>query len=199
MNENEPMGIARLEEAFRRQDALYLQKYPSIKPPVPRRWMAAILAAIFLLFSTLGISAVRESLMDFAAKIYREFIEIFFDEEISQHDQTEYMISSLPEGYTLLTEYRGKNEYKRVWQHENGDILILLQLPSDAKITLDNEDSEQKIFDVGHQNILCFEKNDKRIYCWRTSSNFLTLTVPITLSEEEGLALIRSLCMQTVN
>ena len=82
MNENEPMGIARLEEAFRRQDALYLQKYPSIKPPVPRRWMAAILAAIFLLFSTLGISAVRESLMDFAAKIYREFIEIFFDEEI---------------------------------------------------------------------------------------------------------------------
>lgn len=193
MNENEPRGSARLEEAFRRYDTFYLQKYPPARPPVSKRLLTALLAAAFLVCATLGISAVKEPLSDFAVKIYREFVEFFFDEEIPAPDETEYTLSSLPSGYSLLSEYRGANEYKRIWGNESGEVIMLLQLPLDAKITLDYENSEQKHLDVNGIPTICFEKNDKRIYYLQTKTNVLTLTVPSSFSEEECMALLDSL------
>lgn len=70
---------------------------------------------------------------------------------------------------------------------------MLLQLPLDAKITLDYENSEQKQLDVNGIPTICFEKNDKRIYYLQTKTNVLTLTVPSSFSEEECMALLDSL------
>ncbi len=193
MNENEITGIERLEEAFRRHDRLYLEKYPPIPRGISKRLLTAFLAAVLLVCGAVGISAAKEPLRDFAFDICQGFVELFFGEKSPVPNETEYTLSVLPEGYTLCSEYRGENEYKRIWANENGDIILLLQLPLDAKTTLDTENSAQKTLDIGGTTAICFEKHDKRIFYWYSESYVFTLTVPASLSEEEGLALIRSL------
>ena len=199
MNEKELTGMARLEEAFRRHDRLYLEKYPpsTKQNGVSKRLCAALLAAAVLLCSAFCISAVKDPLTEFSVNIYRELIEIFFDGEISAPNNTEYTLYALPDGYILRSEYRGESEYKRIWEHESGNTIMLLQLPLDAKITLDNEDSLQRTLDINGITVLCFEKHDKRLYYWYTDTYMLSLTVPNSLVEEQCLTLIRSLHAET--
>ena len=193
MNENDLSGIERLQEAFRRHDRLYLEKYPPItKRRISKRVLTALLAATILICGTLCISASKEPLSNFMHHLYQGFIEFFF-EESSPPDKTKYTISALPTGYTLLEEYRGESEYKQIWRNESGDLIVLLQLPFDAKITLDSENSEQKALDVDGISVICFEKHEKRVYYWAGETYVFTLTVPNLLSEKEGLALVRSL------
>ncbi|MBQ8497355.1 MAG: DUF4367 domain-containing protein [Clostridia bacterium] len=204
MNENEFAGIYRLEEAFRRHDSLYLKKYPPMVcfrkrqgGITHKRILTAVLAAAMLFGGMIGVYAAKDAISDFAVRVYEGFIEIFSEKEETKdplgHIEQSYSLSVIPQGYALLDAHISEYEIKRLWQNEKGELIVLTQLPLDAKSTVDNEDLTYKSIDIGGLTVLCAEKYDKRCYYWQSEDYVFSLTVPIGFSEEECIALISNL------
>ena len=204
MNENELTGISRLEEAFRRHDRLYLKKYPAWIGMIPchqkkqrilyKRVLTAVLTIVMLFGGMFGIYAAKDVISDFAVRVYEGFIEIFFEkEEIMDHIEQDYSLSVLPQGYQLLEEHISEYEIKRLWQNENGELIVLTQLPLDTKSTIDREDLIYKSIDMDGLTVLYTEKHDKRCLYWQTEQYVFSLIVPIGFSEKDCISFIGTL------
>ena len=197
MNENSASGIQRLEEAFRRHDRLYLEKYPP--KPLPRkkrktigkRAITVLIAATMLLCSVLAVSAVKTPLGKWITNAYQEFIEIFFENE-NILPSTGEIPSEMPSGYHLTEKFLSEYESKHIWKNEKGEMIIWTQLPLSARNTFDNEKTDRQTLMLGETEIIRTEKNGRKTYAWHTDAHFFTLVVPNTLAEEECLRIIQT-------
>lgn len=213
MNKHELIGLARLEEAFREHDKLYLEKYPPLeneeinfskkqirskKKRLGKRAMIAVLVALLLFTGMISVSAVRDFVVDFAVNIYERFAELVFDKDDIAGAPSEievvYIPNVLPFGYEKLEEHISVNEVKQIWRDENDGMIILTQLPMDTKSTLDTEDSVWETLYVSDIKVLIVEKYDKRSFFWNHFGYAFSLTVSNDVSQEDCIEMIASVC-----
>ncbi len=210
MDKKELTGLERLEEALRRYDEIYLQKYPPLKNRIYdqpnkrksphmtlRKGIAAILAAILILFTgIMSVSAARESASRLLVRIREAFTELFSNQhgstDISGKIEAVYTLSHLPEGFTPYQSNVGDYEVKRLWRHDNGDLVIFTQLPLNARSTLDNENISTEVVYIGKTKILYTEKNGICCYYWNTDEYLFSLNVSTAIAKKDAITMIKS-------
>lgn len=215
-------GQYRLEEAIRRYEAAYydslaeasgeiayskrhqekmarlLRKERRSASPFGKRAAALLLAAALLCAGVLGVSASRHaSVADWFEKIYERFTEIFFaKKDISiapTRVETIYLPAYIPEGYSLNETYLAESESKNIWENDKDEQIVFMQATLDSKTTVDHEDATYETREIDGVKFFILCKKEKRCYYWNSGEYAYSLIVAETLSEEDALAIIRSI------
>ena len=83
-----------------------------------RKFLTILVAALLILSSLFSISAVREPIIEYIKSAYEKSTHFFFGEDSSQYAdviETEYMLTWVPDDYTLLSSSKTAFEIRCHW------------------------------------------------------------------------------------
>lgn len=157
--------------------------------------VALLIVAILLLFSTaFSVKAVREPIIRFFTEIYEKYIVIGFEGETSKTIEYVYSISEIPEGYTVVDEWRDVTGALTTLEGPNGAILQLDQsITANGDISLDNEQGTITQYTVDGIPVLFYESENFTLAIWAHDSYSFTLTYHGEISRETIFDIIRSI------
>ena len=165
----------------------------------PIKRIAACIAAAMIIFgSSMTVKAFREPVVEFFTNAYEKIVEIFFgDDDIAKAPseiETVYTLGYVPDGYEM--ESYSMNEIKTTTKTvftNNEAKLIFRQYTLDGRTGLDNEDTDLEHLYIGDMKVLIVDKNETRSLFWNTHEYAFSLIVDIEVSEDEWVAIIRSI------
>ncbi len=224
MTEKENLGRGRLEEAFRRYDLYFYDSFPEEKGPFThtqgfeqrmhgllfdgqatsrksdsrsvKRGLFFLIAAVLMLASVMGASAVKRGANDFLLQSHGGFMELIGrDEAVSSapaYLECVYLPTvpqSLRTERTHVTAYEAKHIFV---DEESGVRVIFTQLLLDAKSTMDSENANLEIRYVDDLRVAFSEKNGLKSFYWSTPSYSFSLVVQGNMSEKMCLDMIGS-------
>ncbi len=157
----------------------------STRRKISKSLIAAVIAAVIMLTGTMSVSATRRKAIDFIEKIFPKHITVeLTDDSIPEYDylQTEYTLSSVPNGYKLI-EY-DKSEYSvwSVWENENDDEIVFSQTVVGGSMSVDNEHNLEYLKINGYKAYLITE-NYNCTLTWNDSNYSFMIDVPINEKE----------------
>ncbi len=157
----------------------------STRRKISKSLLAAVIAAVIMLTGTMSVSATRRKAIDFIEKIFPKHITVeLTDDSIPEYDylQTEYTLSSVPNGYKLV-EY-DKSEYSvwSVWENENDDEIVFSQTVVGGSMSVDNEHNLEYLKINGYKAYLITE-NYNCTLTWNDSNYSFMIDVPINEKE----------------
>ena len=165
----------------------------------PIKRIAACIAAAMIIFgSSMTVKAFREPVVEFFTNAYEKIVEIFFgDDDIANAPseiETVYTLGYVPDGYVM--ESYSMNEIKTTTKTvftNNEAKLIFCQYILGTKAGLDNEDTNLEYLYIGDMKVLIVDKNETRSLFWNTNEYAFSLDMHIQISEDEWIAIIRSI------
>lgn len=195
-----------IEVEFSKQYEVYMEKLLSGKIPKRRKYfntvgkrIAACVAAVMIIFGgSMTVKAFREPVVEFFTNAYEKIVEIFFgDDDIAKAPseiETVYTLGYVPDGYVM--ESYSMNKAKTLSQtiFTNGDTeLIFRQYILDIRAGLDNEYADFEYLYIGDMKVLIVVKNEAISLFWNTNEYAFSLDMHIQISEDEWIAIIRSI------
>lgn len=157
----------------------------SARRNIRKSLLAAVIAIMVLFTGLMSVSATRTPIIEFVKKIFPQFNEITLSPEATppvNTIETEYTLTSLPDGYVLDT-YK-KDEYRvfSVWKNEAGEEIVLTQALLDSNFSIDTEHEYKEIIMNGHEAFLNkYEYNST--LTWTDGNYWFTLNVPNNLND----------------
>ena len=153
----------------------------STRRKISKSFLAAVIAAVIMFTGTMSVSATRRKAVDFIEKVFPKHITIeLSDDSVPKYDylQTEYTLSSVPNGYEL-TEYE-KTEYSvwSVWKNVNGDEIVFSQAVVGGSMSVDNEHNLEYLKINGYKAYLITEEYNCTLV-WNDSNYQYTIDVPM--------------------
>lgn len=157
----------------------------SARRKISKSLIAAVVAIIVMFSGLMSVSATRRKAIDFIEKIFPKHITVeLTDDSIPEYDylQTEYTLSSVPNGYKLI-EYE-KSEYSSwsVWKNGNDDEIVFSQTVVGGSMSVDNEHNLEYLKINGYKAYLITE-NYNCTLTWNDSNYSFMLDVPINEKE----------------
>ncbi len=153
----------------------------STRRKISKSFLAAVIATVIMFTGTMSVSATRRKAIDFIEKVFPKHITIeLSDDSVPKYDylQTEYTLSSVPNGYEL-TEYE-KTEYSvwSVWKNVNGDEIVFSQAVVGGSMSVDNEHNLEYLKINGYKAYLITEEYNCTLV-WNDSNYQYTIDVPM--------------------
>ncbi len=182
----------------------YLEKIRSITNPdykqkrkvfSKRRLIAAIIAAVLLMFAT--ACAFRKPIMRFFERVYDDYIKLSIEEGIDEKISVIYTPSYIPSEYKKASHTVYQTAVSTVWQ-SGEDEIYLYQNPLNAEnIYVGTKNGEQKIIYAGEQPVLCFLNESVNVFVWENGHYSFKLISPGTVELEEIEKMIGSISAGT--
>ena len=197
---------ADIDVEFSKQYEHYMERLLAGKIPkrrkclnTPIKRIAACIAAAMIIFGgSMTVKAFREPVVEFFTNAYEKIVEIFFgDDDIAKAPseiETVYTLGYVPDGYVMKSY--SMNKAKTLSQTiftSNEAKLIFCQYTLDGKTGLDNEDTDFEYLYIGDIKVIFVNKNETRSLFWNTHEYAFSLIVDIEVSEDEWVAIIRSI------
>ena len=157
--------------------------------------VALLIVAILLLFSTaFSVKAVREPIIRFFTEIYEKYIVIGFEGETSKTIEYVYSISEIPEGYTVVDEWRDVTGAMTTLHGPNGAVLILDQSITDnGNIYQDNEKGNVSYHSIEGTPVILYENENSCIAICTKDAYSLSRTHDGESSQEKIMNIIRTI------
>ena len=157
----------------------------STRRKISKLLIAAVVAIIVMFTGLMSVSANRRKAIDFIEKIFPKHITVeLTDDSIPEYDylQTEYTLSSVPNGYKLI-EY-DKSEYSvwSVWKNENDDEIVFSQTVVGGSMSIDNEHNLEYLKINGYKAYFVESENNCTLF-WNDSNYSFMIDVPINEKE----------------
>lgn len=183
----------RIERLIKRQKQPYWRYVNTVGKRV-----AILVVAIALTFALpMGVSAVREPVVEFFVNVYEKFVEFFYDEDdVARAPDTieiVYTLGYVPEGYEVESCEVGKYYAKMIWIDENNDSITLYQTLLDANSLADFEKSNLEIFYLNDLKIARVEKNKFQFFFWNSKEYSFALIFSEQMNDNENRACIQSI------
>lgn len=132
----------------------------AIRHPVAKNLIAAVIVIILLFALSMSVGAVRDKVVNFFLKHFQDHDEITFDLPQKDTIETEYEISSIPQGFVLLSKNSANPSIiSWTYSNENGSTILFRQYlasPSHST-TIDNERTQMKTIEVDDQIVFVSE------------------------------------------
>lgn len=175
----------RIERLIKRQKQPYWRYVNTVGKRV-----AILVVAIALTFALpMGVSAVREPVVEFFMNVYERFVEFFYDkDDIARAPdiiETVYTLEFVPAGYELDQHLCYNNRIKTVWKNNLNQKIVLSQYVMGDISQFDNEDTNLQFMYMGDQKIAYVEKNTIKSFYWHFGGYQFLLTIPACYLEEE--------------
>ncbi len=161
---------------------------------------ACIFIAILIVFSSLtfSVKALREPIVEFISKTYRQFTEILFPQDVlsdnleSLSNIEPHWPSYIPLGYSLSSEEHFVLSAQRIYSDSNGMILSIEQSYSDGqKIHIDTEQAICRDVMIGNIRGIYSEKDGERTLFF--TSNNQAYIISGIISETEIIRIAESI------
>lgn len=127
---------------------------------------AALVAATLLLASC--AAGYKEEIRDFIKTVYEDHFSIGFPSDADDPDVivTVYILTYVPEGYTLRDEVLDKAYSYYFYENENGVMLTFIQMPLNTSFGFGEDLDEGEIIYVGEHQVFCRKNDLSTSYIW---------------------------------
>lgn len=165
------------------------------KKPINKRMIAILVAAAVLLLAGCAI-IYRDQIRDFITNVKEFFVEIKFveGENNSQTIDEIYELTYLPDGYELDSQIIGRQLIQYVFIDSKGyKIKFIQQSIDDSSFTVDVENSDNVITEIGDYTVYSRQTNGTYCYLWNDGKYALKLNSKEELSRETLEAIINGM------
>lgn len=168
----------RIERLIKRQKQPYWRYVNTVGKRV-----AILVVAIALTFALpMGVSAVREPVVEFFMNVYERFVEFFYDkDDIARAPdiiETVYTLEYVPEGYEMEECIITDLGIRIIWMNDTGDQIVFLQSVLDGWSQMDYDDSNYEMFYMKDIVVAFLEKGNIQYYYWNTQNYRFVLHLP---------------------
>ena len=183
----------RMERLIKRQKQPYWRYVNTVGKRV------AILVVAIALTSALpmGVSAVREPVVEFFVNVYEKFVEFFYDEDdiarAPEEIEKVYTLGYVPEGYELEQRVVFDKRVKTIWKNSLGETIVFSQLLFENFHSMDSEFSNYKRITIFDIDIAFIEKNNNYSFYWNSNEYAYSLIITENVTLEECIMLIESI------
>lgn len=127
---------------------------------------AALVAATLLLASC--AAGYKEEIRDFIKTVYEDHFSIGFPNNDDDHDTivTVYILTYVPEGYTLREKVLDEAYSYYFYENENGVMLTFIQMPLNTSFGFGDDLGECEIIYVGEHQVFCRKNDLSTSYIW---------------------------------
>lgn len=181
----------KMDRAIRREAA-----HPwAVSHPLARNLIAAAIVIILLFSLCMSVSAIRNRIFKFFRERFETYDVIYFDTSEKETIEQAYVITRLPEGFTLKEETKSAISIVRMYENETGASISLEQyasLPYGSNI--DNERSEYTIMAIDGHDVFAMTGKNYVMFYWEQDGYVFSLSLDWNnVSAEDAAAIFRSI------
>lgn len=165
--------------------------------------IAALIAAIILLFGGLTVYAKRDAIIHFVEQIFEKFTKVSYHEEpnaetdIPDTIEKEYVPTYIPDGYELQEYVSDLTAIRVKWMNSSGEIIQFEQSIISSVYNYDNEHSSFDVLDIGEFSVYTTHDvyTDTDVHLWSYDVYSYTILINCTddLQLEEIIQMILSM------
>lgn len=162
------------------------------RKPLSTKMIAILVAAAILLLAGCAIIYSNE-IREFVSKVYDSFVDLRFEEgeQESRNIEEIYELTYVPEGYSLESQHIGQMAVQYLFVNVDDDYIKFIQRPIDAaSFSVDIENSDNVIIEIGDYTIYSRQTNGTYYYLWNDGKYALKLNSKEELSYEALEAII---------
>lgn len=169
--------------------------WPLINTPLKKVAVAAMV--IIMLFGfTMSIEAAREAVVDYIITVYEKYTGFSFDVrglDVPKTIEQKYMVTALPEGYTLSSKDEMERHREFIWTNEKGEDIIFKQsVLHNVHMTLDTEDTPYKYVQVGQYSAIYLTKRNMQTVIWDNGKYLFIINCTTSVSYEDVIRMAES-------
>lgn len=157
--------------------------------------IAALVAAILLMFGGLTVYAYRNEIVNFAVKVFDSFTKVqYSDSETDMPDTIEEVRvpTYVPEGYELKVYDTGLTRIQLKWENSEEKFIHFEQSIIESIYNFDNENSSFDELTIGDYRIYTVRYDQINIYLWHDGKYMYTINCSDNLLFEEISQMILS-------
>ena len=191
------------EEYIAEQEKILTQACKEAYAPklTPRRAIAAVLVAIFLLAVT--ACAAIEPIREFFVDVFDGFIKVEIedpedpgaDEEIYPETiETAYAITNIPGGFMIIDDTRSPESTMTLWMNEEASVIIFQQNPIEGNnIKLDGDNAEYGEIVIEGRTVLKHYSDGMYVIMWKEHGYLFSISCSDTIPWETVVDMITGL------
>ena len=157
------------------------------KKPINKKMVAILVAAAVLLLAGCAI-IYRNEIREFVTDVKEFFVEIKFDEGENESRTIEeiYELTYVPAGYSLEKQDINRIIVQYKFINEDGESIKFIQQSLDASsFTVDIENSDNIIIEIGEYTVYSRQTNGTYYYLWNDGKYALQLCSTEELSTQD--------------
>ena len=167
----------------------------------PKRAVAAILVAIFLLAVT--ACAAIEPIREFFIEVFDEYIRVEVDNPDASENKEEvfpktievaYSITNIPDGFVLVDDIRSIISIMTMWLKDDGSVLIYEQdIISENEVNLDGDNAEYGEIVIEGRTVFKHYSDGMYVLMWKEHGYLFSISCSDTIPWETIVDMVTGL------
>ena len=167
----------------------------------PKKFVAAILVAIFLLAAT--ACAAIEPIREFFVEVFDSFIKVeiedpeapgAYEEIYPETIETAYAITNIPGGFTIIDDTRSPESTMTLWMNEEASVIIFQQNPIEGNnIKLDGDNAEYGEIVIEGRTVFRLYSDGMYVLMWKEHGYLFSISCSDTIPWETIVDMVTGL------
>lgn len=156
----------------------------------------AVIAAVFvmLLTTACSVEAIREPIVRFLIEVYESFTEYTFEGQKSDTITKEYLMSTVPEGFTQTDYFKDDAGITTTYENEHGDMIRFSQtITNETDLSIDGEYAKTEIVDVSGREVHLYLRDGISVAFWIEDTYLLKIVCHGDFSEQSIINIIETI------
>ena len=191
------------EEYIAEQEKILTQACKEAYAPklTPRRAIAAVLVAIFLLAVT--ACAAIEPIREFFIEVFDEYLRVEVDNPDASENKEEvlpktievaYSITNIPDGFVLVDDSRSIISIMTMWLKDDGSVLIYEQdIISENEVNLDGDNAEYGEIVIEGRSVFKHYSDGMYVLMWKEHGYLFSISCSDTIPWETIVDMVTGL------
>ena len=167
----------------------------AVSHTLARNLIAAAVVVILLITLCMSVSAIRNAIFKFFREHFETYDVVYFETDKREMIEQDYVITKLPEGFSLKKEEANLINISRTYENEKGEFIMLNQYHSLAYgNAIDNERSEYTEMEIDAHGVLIVTETDSIVLEWDEGGYVFSLVLDwrnVTL--DDAITIFRSI------
>lgn len=168
----------------------------AVSHTLARNLIAAAIVIILIFTMCMSVSAIRNAIFNFFRLHFEDHDNIIFElSEKRDYIEKEYVITELPDGFSLLLETNEKNYIRRVFKNDTGAFITFMQSVPDHNdyTVVDNERVDAREMEIDGHGVFVATEDDFITFAWDQDGYVFWFEVRSEhISLEEMISIYRS-------
>jgi len=167
----------------------------AVSHTLARNLIAAAIVIILLFTLCMSVGAIREAIFHFFTEHFETYDDVVFEMPEKTKIEEEYIITALPEGFSLQEEEISKLFIRRSYEDATGNYIMLSQKLSFSNgLSVDNESLEYTIMEIDGRGVFISASEDIVSFVWDQDSYVFLLVLSCeNVTIDNAITIFRSI------
>ena len=141
----------------------------AVRHTLAKNLIAAAIVILLLFALCMSVSAIRNAIFNFFRLHFEDHDKIVFEiSEERDYIETEYVITEVPDGFSLMQETKEKHFVRMIFENENGEFITFKQsIPNQDDYTaIDNERKDAEEIEIDGHGVYAASEDNHIIFAW---------------------------------